>query len=225
MRLFVAVLPPLTVLDELDRLIQDLRRRGTQGDNPGSTEDNPGGPANKPVSTSDTTGGSSDTAGGAGDSATDPAADQPLRWARRDQWHITLAFLGDVPPQQVPELETRLARAATRHRQLEVQLSRGGRFGSSILWAGVAGDREPLRALARSAQAAARRTGVSVDDGRFRPHLTLARSRQRVDLRPWVESLDRWASTSWRVEDIALVRSRLGATPTYTVVGRYALRH
>ena len=37
-----------------------------------------------------------------------------LRWTSQESWHITLAFLGEVREEVVPELSTRLERAARR---------------------------------------------------------------------------------------------------------------
>lgn len=148
---------------------------------------------------------------------------QQLRWTRREQWHVTLAFLGEVDAAILADLRPRLVRAAARHQPLEVRLSQGGHFGTNTLWAGVTGDREQLRGLARSVQAAARRAGIPVEDRGYRPHLTLARGRQRADLRPWVGRLATWASSAWTVADVALVRSRLGPPATYEVLERFAL--
>ena len=149
-----------------------------------------------------------------------------LRWAKRDQWHLTLAFLGEVEERRIPGLAERLGRAAHRHDAFDLSFSGGGRFSHSILWAGVRGDRDRLRALAGSVAAAARRAGVDLVDRPYRPHLTLARSRARgdVDLRPLVASAAAFAGTTWTADAIHLIQSRLGANPTYTTLGSWPLR-
>lgn len=43
------------------------------------------------------------------------AAVPQLRWTIPEQWHVTLAFLGEVADDRRPELERRLARVAARH--------------------------------------------------------------------------------------------------------------
>ncbi|MBO0819702.1 MAG: RNA 2',3'-cyclic phosphodiesterase, partial [Nocardiopsaceae bacterium] len=65
-----------------------------------------------------------------------------LRWAKRDAWHITLAFLGEVSEPSLARLTPRLERGARRHRAFELALSGAGAFPSprraSVLWAGLA---------------------------------------------------------------------------------------
>lgn len=145
-----------------------------------------------------------------------------LRWTERAGWHLTLAFLGEVAEELLPELAERLDRAARRHEPHDLGLAGGGRFGDRALWAGVAG--ADMRRLAESAQAAARRAGVTVAaEHGFRPHLTLARQRHlgTVPLRPFADALGGFTGTPWTADGIALVRSHApapgvpGAQPRY----------
>jgi len=80
----------------------------------------------------------------------------------------------------------------------------------------VEGDREPLRRLAASAGAAARRSGLDVEDRPYRPHLTLARNTGGADLRPLVTALAAYTGIDWTADRLHLVRSRLGQGPGRT---------
>ncbi|MBB1253677.1 RNA 2',3'-cyclic phosphodiesterase [Streptomyces alkaliterrae] len=136
-----------------------------------------------------------------------------LRWTDPDDWHVTLAFYGEVPEERVAELCTRLGRAAHRHPPLELRVRGAGRFGDRVLWAGVTGDRpapERLRRLADAAKAAGRRAGAPADDGhRYHPHLTLARARGDVHLAPLVERLADFGGATWAATELQLIRSTL----------------
>ncbi|MGH3672454.1 MAG: RNA 2',3'-cyclic phosphodiesterase [Pseudonocardiaceae bacterium] len=134
-----------------------------------------------------------------------------LRWTRPEQWHLTLAFVGEVDGDVVAELARRLHRAAGRHPPLTLALSGGGRFGHRVLWTGVQGDRDGLRRLAASAAAAARRCGLPGQHESYRPHLTLARASGEADLRPLVDQLRPWTGSPWVASRIQLMRSHLGA--------------
>ena len=136
-----------------------------------------------------------------------------LRWTRPEHWHVTLAFLGEVSDDVVAELTRRLDRVAARYPQLSLSLGGGGRFGQQVLWTRVHGDRDGLRRLAGSVQAAARRCRLSVAQRPYRPHLTLARAGAATDLRPLVERLTSWQGQPWVATRLDLVRSRLGAGP------------
>jgi RNA 2',3'-cyclic 3'-phosphodiesterase len=140
-----------------------------------------------------------------------------LRTTRPDQWHVTLAFLGEVadPQPLVPALD--LAAAATA--PLELRLRGGGFFrGPGVLYAGLAGDVDGLRRLAGRVQGAVRQAGVDLEERPYRPHLTVAR-RLRRD--PGV--LEGHESRSWTATELELVRSRLAATVEHEVLSRHRL--
>ncbi len=140
-----------------------------------------------------------------------------LRWTRPEQWHLTLAFLGEVEPDRVAELRARLARTATRHGGLPLAIRGAGAFSrpaaARVVWAGVDGDPEGLSRLADSVGAAARRCGIAVESRRFRPHLTLARLGAPTDVRPLVAALAPYVGPSWTTDAVHLIRSHLGGGP------------
>jgi len=139
-----------------------------------------------------------------------------LRWTRPEQWHLTLAFLGEVDDKSAAELARRLARVAARAHPLALSLGPAGRFGNRVLWTRVRGDTDALHRLAEAVRAAAGRARLAVEDRPYRPHLTLARARNEVDLRPLVTSLAEFASSPWTAEHLHLVRSQLGGGPEGT---------
>ncbi|MFG3286043.1 RNA 2',3'-cyclic phosphodiesterase [Streptomyces sp. NPDC048111] len=158
-----------------------------------------------------------------------PGADE-LRWTGPESWHLTLAFLGEVDESVLDELHARLGRAARRTDPFALRLHGGGRFDGRALWASVAGGLDELRLLAERADAAARRSGIPMEQHRrYVPHLTLARSRTPVDLRPYVAGLGPFEGSPWQVTELALIRSTLpgggspGERPRYDPVGRWAL--
>jgi RNA 2',3'-cyclic 3'-phosphodiesterase len=150
--------------------------------------------------------------------AVGPLADEgaSLRWGGQEQWHLTLAFLGQVEDGALVELMRRFERVARRHQPMELGVSGAGVFGSRtrarVLWAGIRGDRPGLRALAASVTASARRCGLRLDDRPYRPHLTLARSRLRQgsDVSAFVEAFESYIGPVWTARELHLVRSYLG---------------
>ncbi|CAM5654485.1 RNA 2',3'-cyclic phosphodiesterase [Streptomyces aurantiogriseus] len=154
-----------------------------------------------------------------------------LRWTGRPGWHFTLAFYGEVDEEVVPELSARLERAAHRSAPFELALSGGGQFGHGrALWVGASGEVAALRLLADRTEAAARKAGLDMGEHRrYKAHLTVARSRDAVDVRPYVEALDAFAGRTWTVDELVLVRSNLpksgvpGEQPRYEAVARWAL--
>ncbi|MEU0947367.1 RNA 2',3'-cyclic phosphodiesterase [Streptomyces canus] len=154
-----------------------------------------------------------------------------LRWTGVQGWHFTLAFYGEVDEDVVPELSARLERAARRAPRFPLAVRGGGQFGHGrALWAGASGELPALRLLAERAEAAGRKAGVEMGEHRrYKAHLTVARSREAVDVGPCLEVLDGFTSRTWTVDELALVRSNLprsgvpGEQPRYEVVGRWVL--
>ena len=156
-----------------------------------------------------------------------------LRWAGQDRWHVTLAFLGEVSEARLDGLRERLGRAASRHQGVQVRIGRGGAFPAAakarVLCAHIEGEAPALaglRALAASVAAGARRAGAPPpDEGRrYRPHVTLARSRQPVALSPLVEALSGFSGSAWNAAQVELIRSQTGPQPRYDSVGSWPLR-
>jgi 2'-5' RNA ligase len=138
----------------------------------------------------------------------------PFRWSSSDQWHVTLAFMEDVPDRSLDELAERLAASAGRRQAFTSRVVGGGAFPNpdraKVLWAGLDGD---FDALYRGARAAASTAGAAVDGQRFRAHLTLARLARPANVSRWVRLLDAYAGPTWTVDEVALVASYLGEGP------------
>ena len=150
------------------------------------------------------------------------------RWSDPSRWHLTLSFLGEVAPERVDGLVTRLGRTAARHDAPRLVVRGAGRFDGRVLWAAVheppsaAGDR--LGPLAVSVSAAARHSGIVVEDRRYRAHLTLARCAVPSDLRPLVSALSGLRTREWTPPEVLLVHSRPGPAPQHSVVAALPLR-
>ncbi len=154
-----------------------------------------------------------------------------LRWTGPDEWHVTLAFLGEVDAGILPGLRTRLERAAHRHPVLRLSIAGAGAFGGAhrarVLWAGIRGDQRELAALAASAAAGARRAGAPPPDAgrRYHPHLTLARCREPADVSTLVAALAGLTGVTWPAGEIRLISSHLGAgRPRHESIGSWPLR-
>jgi 2'-5' RNA ligase len=134
-----------------------------------------------------------------------------------EQWHVTLAFLGEVSNPEI--LYDGLRAAASRTPPFELHLAGGGAFNAArVAWAGLGGDLDGLAVLASEAQQACRDAGIALEHRRFRPHLTVGKT-GRVD----PALLSDYRGPPWQVREIELVHSVLGRTVTHTVVERFPL--
>jgi 2'-5' RNA ligase len=98
------------------------------------------------------------------------------RWVPIENYHLTLRFIGEVPPYRAEELDEALA--ALRGRRFAFELSGVGTFAKggreTALWVGVAKNPK-LEHLAGKVETALQRAGMEPERRRFAPHVTLAR--------------------------------------------------
>ncbi|MEU4554111.1 RNA 2',3'-cyclic phosphodiesterase [Micromonospora violae] len=152
------------------------------------------------------------------------AAGVDVRLADPAQLHVTLAFLGDVEAARLVEVESALGLAAEwfhdgRDAPPRLSLGGGGRFGegrSTVLWVDLRGDVEALHELARLVRGRLRHARLPYDEKPFRPHLTVARPGDRVDLVDIdadLAVLDDYRGPEWRATELRLMRSHPGSRP------------
>lgn len=96
-------------------------------------------------------------------------------FARPENLHLTLAFLGETLPSRLAAVKQALAR--TPMQPLSLVFDHLGSFrqqGSNLWWAGLQRD-AVLTAIQRDLTEALAREGFRLESRRFEPHLTLAR--------------------------------------------------
>ncbi|HEX7095564.1 MAG TPA: 2'-5' RNA ligase family protein [Acidimicrobiales bacterium] len=127
-----------------------------------------------------------------------PRADEPnVRYTRRDQWHVTLRFLGSCEVSRaLAAFETIDGAAAQAELGPSVQ-----RLGRSIVIVPVEG----LDDLAAVVVGATRDVGEPPDPRPFRGHITIARLRGRTACRVAGHRI----RATFRVDEVHLVRSDL----------------
>ncbi len=150
-------------------------------------------------------------------------ADRVIRWSAMDGVHLTLKFLGDVPTDQVAEVERTMQKAIRSAEPFHLAVSGTGAFPHlqmpRTVWAGVSGDLKSLHALHEAVELAVAPLGFPAEkptDGRpFSPHLTLGRSRQearRASLARFggqLAELEIGDVATWEVNAISLMQSDL----------------
>lgn len=166
-----------------------------------------------------------------------------LRWTDPEQWHLTLAFYGDVPDGVWPGLAESLGERIGRLPAPVLRLRGAGSFAERTVWVGASGDSEAdgraLAGLVAAAREAGCAVGLPADERvRHRTHLTVARARtvrgadgrrgRSPSARSVVRALAVYVGPAWRGSPVLLVRSRLGegraGGPLHEVVASLAPR-
>jgi RNA 2',3'-cyclic 3'-phosphodiesterase len=166
------------------------------------------------------------------------AAGNNVRLVARPLWHVTLAFLGELPDDRAPEVAAALHAGVDRWRggptgesaPIEVRLAGGGRFGrrrSTTLWVGLAGELDAFRSLGDSVRRELRRARIPYDHKPLRPHLTFARPGERLpadDVAADLVRLREYEGPDWMVDAVHLVRSQLGPRPVHERIATVPVR-
>ncbi|MFB9658998.1 RNA 2',3'-cyclic phosphodiesterase [Glycomyces mayteni] len=144
------------------------------------------------------------------------------RLVRSENWHLTLAFLGDVPATRCAEAAEAVAAAARESAPMRLCVSGGGRFGRgrySVVYAGLDGDVAALVDLVHRIRAGLTAADLPVDQKQYRPHVTLARPGDRVTNQQAAQdllTLRRYYGPSWTANELVLYRSDFGKAPAGT---------
>jgi 2'-5' RNA ligase len=142
---------------------------------------------------------------------TDDAGAPDSRWTDPAAWHVTLAFLGATPPEDVPRLLDALHGAVGRHEGFVLPSGGLDAFPrpsrARVLWYGVRDDGR----LASLASDVRRALGVDASTP-FSPHVTLARLRVPAPLAGFVRGVPA-PEGQLPVREVKMMRSHLGRGP------------
>ena len=155
-----------------------------------------------------------------------PAALPATRPVRAELMHLTLAFLGWTPDEQLDDVVAAARAAATGQPSFELSFAGAGRFPATgrprVVWLGIGEGQEALATLAVRVTGELSTRQLKFDDRPFAPHLTLARVRDEATgpeartIAAAVEAVE-VPPLRTRVDRIAVVESVLSPKgPRYT---------
>jgi len=135
--------------------------------------------------------------------------------------HITLKFLGDVSPDKLSSVESRLREVKFKPFRLAVKGV--GVFPNEnyarVVWTGC--ESKELAALANSVNKAL--------DGVFKPevftaHITFARVKRKTELKPFLEKYKRWVFDEFKINKFVLKSSELtSGGPVYSTIAEFVM--
>ena len=138
------------------------------------------------------------------------------RAMRRENLHLTLAFLGDTEAALEPDLVA-LA-AGVRFAPIRLPLDRVGYWKHNrIIWCGASEEPQALAALVEGLRAQLDAAGIRYDHKPFVSHVTLVRNAAGLPAAP------AWVPLVWDAGDFALVSSvRVEGRVAYQVLRRFS---
>ena len=142
-----------------------------------------------------------------------------IRWVAVKNIHLTLKFLGEVETSQVNAVIEQMDNAAKSFSPFWLSAKGVGVFpnfrNARIIWVGLTGDRQRLEAMRATLESKLASAGFRADSRRFHAHLTIGRTRQRIEsqtMQTSLKPLTEVTSESFRVNQLNLYKSDLKPT-------------
>jgi 2'-5' RNA ligase len=151
-----------------------------------------------------------------------------IQWSPPANLHVTTKFIGEWPEERLDQLTSKLAALPARP-PIAVHVARVGFFPNArsprVFWCGI--DAPGLEALAAETDRATSTLGIAAETRAFSPHLTLARIKERLDLRALHDAIAGLASQdigAFEARAFFLYRSQLRPTGSvYTKLAEFPL--
>ena len=145
-------------------------------------------------------------------------ANDPVRWTRREQFHLTLKFMGDTPVNRIERLTLAVRSVCAAFPVLRLRAKGIGAFpdlkSPRVIWTGVE-DREGfLLKLQPAVDAAVREFTNEKAEGEFTGHVTLGRARglKRSQAETFAAMAAEMAEREfggWAADKVEIIRSEL----------------
>ena len=108
-----------------------------------------------------------------------------VRWTSEPKLHLTMKFLGEQDESRVAAIEDAMRSVASAHASTDVMIHGLGAFPNTrrprVLWIGVEHSTR-LELLAHDLESGFEPLGFDAEGRAFRPHITIGRVRERLEL-------------------------------------------
>ncbi|OUR78797.1 2'-5' RNA ligase [Alphaproteobacteria bacterium 46_93_T64] len=135
------------------------------------------------------------------------------KWSKPENAHLTLAFLGEI---SMPDMgDAGIALGRIKAPVFDLQIEGIGVFGNDrrprVLWAGFSSNPQ-LQHLQQKITQALSASGISLEDRRFKPHITLARIHRSPyeKVREYLSEYSLFRTRPFHVDHFSLFSSVLG---------------
>ncbi len=134
-----------------------------------------------------------------------------VKWVKPENFHITLAFLGEISDKQAFTIKEMLENISTKHEAFSIELSGSGFFPNikkpKVFWLGIK-EQPKLLKLKNDIDKGLTECNIQYDKKPFSPHLTIGRIKSPIKIKPEIlEELN--FNTCFWVTEIFLMKSDL----------------
>jgi len=154
-----------------------------------------------------------------------------IRWVQPENIHLTLKFLGDIPPEAIDPINRTLSESVRGYDPISLSAKGSGAFpgikNPRVIWVGLSGQVSQLKALQGTLAENLAALGYENEKRTFKAHLTLGRIKGAVDpvkLNAALNEIMDFGTEPFLVDRIFVFQSDLKPTgPVYTKIASAAL--
>ena len=154
-----------------------------------------------------------------------------IKWAEKDNLHLTMKFLGDISSEQTELLKLILKEITSRYSPFIIKLSSDiGIFPTyqlpRIIWTGIKEGANQLHELYSSIEKMLYKEGFPRENKNFSSHITIGRVKYIKDKDNFIQVIKRIeiSNLSQEVKSIYLMESKLTPNgPIYNIIAKFPL--
>ncbi len=145
------------------------------------------------------------------------------KWVHPQDYHLTLAFLGGVDPEELNIAIDNVEKLAQEHSAFSLCFNRFGTFGQEdsprILWMGVQSSSE-LHQIHEQVFNGCEEAGFKLDSRPFSPHITVGRkwNKSIPFTKRWLEKFNPDQSVHFSIDEIVLYKTHPDRSPKYEAI-------
>jgi 2'-5' RNA ligase len=148
-----------------------------------------------------------------------------IKWVELWNLHLTLIFLGDTEEEKIDEIKAAIDNLTTRFAQFQMTIKSAGVFKNfvtpTVIWLGIEPN-QVLEEIKKGLDENLNKIGYSLDTKKFKPHLTIGRSKfikDKSNLEDIIDNLQGKEISVQHVDKIILYESTLTQNgPIYKAV-------
>jgi len=156
--------------------------------------------------------------------------DEKIKWTESENYHITLAFLGDTGEEKIRAVAEMLKVICDGQGPFDMVIKGAGVFKNlkdpRILWTGIERS-EILNSLFESVKLGLKNEGITLEERPFSPHLTLGRIKSIKNNDTLKSLIARYVDKEMQIQpvnEVILYESLLfNSGPVYKPLGKFAL--
>ncbi len=161
--------------------------------------------------------------------------DQNLKWVNKENWHLTLKFLGDTDPDKLKIIEQSMKEISKEYKNFSIQFSGLNAFPDinhpRVLYLEINKGYKILCDIYNDLEKKLTEKSFAPDQKKYTPHLTIARSYKNTDYKKLFQNLKNIKENIFiniynKIKNIHLYESKLlPEGPVYKKIYKFSLKN